>query len=107
MKIKMKTILAGPDPEKNAHPGQVIDRPRAEAYALIEAGHAEQHGDVDPDEAAGEQRDLLAGRETATLSPAERRKAEKAAKEAARLAATAAAGDAGGDQGDKGAGGGK
>lgn len=102
MKIKMKTILAGPDPEKNAHPGQVIDRPKAEAYGLIEAGHAEQHGDD-----AGEQRDLLAGRETATLSPAERRKAEKAAKQAASLAAAAAAGDAGGDQGDKGAGGGK
>lgn len=40
MRIRMKTIMAGPT--RNAAPGQVIDVPKAEAYTLIEAGAAEQ-----------------------------------------------------------------
>ena len=40
MRIRMRTTMAGPG--GNAGPGDVIDRPKAEAYALIEGGFAEQ-----------------------------------------------------------------
>ncbi len=40
MRIRMKTTMAGP--AGGASVGQVIDRPKAEAYALIEGGFAEQ-----------------------------------------------------------------
>ncbi len=39
MKIRLKTLMAGPDGV--FQPGSVIDRPNEEAEALISAGYAE------------------------------------------------------------------
>lgn len=64
MRIRMKTRMAGP--EGIAHPGQVIERERAAAYSLIEAGCAEQVGEAPETARAGMP-------ETAATRPARRR----------------------------------
>lgn len=51
MRIRMKTRMAGP--EGIAHPGQIIERERAAAYRLIEAGCAEQVGEAPETARAG------------------------------------------------------
>lgn len=65
MRVRLKTIMAGP--AGTASPGAIVDLDRAEAYALIEGGFAEQL-----DEAAiapgGERAELPANRRAARRS---------------------------------------
>lgn len=49
MKVKMRTTMAGP--AGVFHAGQVVDLPKAEAYALCEGRFAEQVGE-EPEAAA-------------------------------------------------------
>lgn len=51
MKIKMRTTMAGPAGVVIA--GQVVDLPKAEAYALVEGRYADQI-DVEPETATAE-----------------------------------------------------
>ena len=49
MKIKMRTTMAGPNGV--IHAGEVVDVPKAEAYALCEGRYAEQI-EAEPEAAA-------------------------------------------------------
>jgi hypothetical protein len=46
MRIRMRTLMAGP--EGVVHADQIIDVPAARAYDLIETGHATQVDDEAP-----------------------------------------------------------
>ena len=61
MQVRLKTIMAGP--AGTGQPGDVVDLPTAQAYALIEGGYAAQLGAETP---------TPAGPETATAAPPER-----------------------------------
>lgn len=74
MKIRMKTLAAGPAGPRQA--GSIVDLPDAEAYQLIEGGYAEQVG-----AAAGEVETAEAGGAVETAeAPANKRKRGRAKK---------------------------
>jgi hypothetical protein len=41
MRVKMKTVSAGPNPEDHAAIGQIVDVHHERARALVDAGHAD------------------------------------------------------------------
>lgn len=70
MLVKMRTLSAGPS--ATLHPGQIYDRPEAEAKALVAGGYAEDM--TPPVKAAAEEKEERQAPvpvETATIAPPE------------------------------------
>lgn len=70
MKVRLKTIMAGPT--CNHGVGDIADLPQAQAYDLIERGHAEQL-EPDPQGSARIEAAVAAPAEVAMMPPAGRK----------------------------------
>lgn len=66
MKVKMKTLACGP--AGALEPGKTYDLPKAQAYALIEGGYADELGAPVPSKRAAEAATMAPGAETATAA---------------------------------------
>lgn len=68
MRVKLKTLMAGP--EGSAHPGQILDLPADRAQALVAGGYADA---MEPEAQGTQEAATLATPETA-MQPAARKR---------------------------------
>jgi len=71
MRIRLLSVMAGPDGVYQ--PGTVRDVPRAEAYALVEGGYAEQVDDVETAAVLPAEVAAAPSHEVAAVAPVETR----------------------------------